>query len=198
MIKNIVFDFGGVLIDWNPRYLYRQIFSNEAEMEMFLRDVCPMSWNLTLDIGKPFAEGVKERQALYPQYIREIEMYDSRWIEMIHGSIPENVELLKELQAKGYPTYGLSNWSEEKFSQVYPRFDFLHHFEGMVISGYEHALKPEPLLYQILLKRYSLQAEECVFIDDNPDNIATAARLGFATILCQNPTQVRVELEAIL
>ncbi len=198
MIRNIIFDIGGVLLDWNPRYLYRQIFSEEEEMEFFLQEVCPFSWNLTMDKGKTFAEGVKERQALYPQYAHEIEIYNTRWMEMVPSEIHETVTMLQELQAAGYPTYVLSNFPVEKFEQIYARFAFMHHFNGKVVSGYEHTLKPEPFIYQILLERYNLKAEECVFIDDNADNIATAARLGFATIRFENPTQVKEELEALL
>ncbi len=198
VIRNIIFDFGGVLLEWNPRYLYRQVFTDEKEMEYFLAEVCPMAWNLSLDAGKPFAEGVRERQALYPQYSEQIAYYDTRWMEMLRGEIPEMVSVLQQVQQLGYHTFGLTNWSEEKFSQVYPLYPFLHTLEGIVVSGIEHTLKPEPRLYEILLERYNLRAEECVFIDDNPDNIRTAQALGFHAIQCVNPAQVREELAALL
>ncbi len=198
MIRNVVWDFGGVLLDWNPRYLYRQIFSNEAEMEYFLAEVCPFSWNLTMDKGKTFAEGVRERQVLFPHYSEQIMLYKTRWREMLSGEIPEMVSLLAHVQQLGYHTFGLTNWPKEKWEEIYPEFAFLHTLEGVVVSGIEHTLKPEPRLYEILLERYRLKAEECVFIDDNPDNIRTARALGWQAIQCVSPEQVKKELRVLL
>ncbi len=197
-IRNIVFDCGGVLVDWNPRHLYRKVFTNTAEMEHFLTEICSPAWAWPFESGKPFADGVRERQALFPAYAEQIAYYDTRWMEMLNGEIPEMVALLHQVKRLGYHTYGLTNWSEEKFTLAYPHYPCLHELEGIVVSGIEHTVKPEPRLYEILLERYDLRAEECVFIDDNPDNIHTAKNLGFHAIQCVTPAQVKADLIALL
>ncbi len=197
-IRNIIFDCGGVLVDWNPRHLYRKVFTDVQEMEYFLTEVCSLDWALPFESGKPFAEGVLERQALFPAYSTQIAYYDTRWMEMLNGEIPEMVSLLHQVKALGYHTFGLTNWSAEKFNLAYPHYTCLHALEGIVVSGIEHTIKPEPRLYEILLERYNLRAEECVCIDDNPANIRTAQSLGFHAIPCISPAQVRAELSVLL
>ncbi len=177
-IKNVVFDFGGVLIDWNQRYLYRKVFTSEEEMEWFLANVCTDEWNARQDAGRPFFEGVAEAKAQYPLYSAQIEMFWSRWIEMIGGEIKENTDWLRRLKVDGYGIYGLTNWSTETLPQAMERFDFFQLFDGIVVSGEEHLIKPDPRIYHILLDRYGLNPTECLFIDDNPKNVAAAKRIG--------------------
>lgn len=194
-IKAVVFDFGGVLVEWDPRRLYRKIFSDESEMETFLKNVCSPEWNLTLDKGKPFKQAVAERIALFPEYADEIRAFDDRWEEMRGNAIAENVALLRRL-AKRYPVYGLTNWSEEKFLQTKPKFDFFSLFNGIVVSGVEKEVKPEPRLFEILLERYGLNANECVFIDDSLPNVETAKKLGFTAFCFTTPVKLVADLKA--
>ena len=194
-VKAIVFDFGGVLVEWDPRRLYRKIFADESEMEAFLKNVCSPEWNLTLDKGKPFKQAVAERIALFPEYAAEIRAFDDRWEEMRGGAVDGNVALLRRL-AKRYPVYGLTNWSEEKFVQTKPKFDFFDLFKGIVVSGVEKEVKPEPRIFEILLERYGLNANECVFIDDSQPNIETAKKLGFAAFRFTTTDKLIADLKA--
>ena len=177
-IKNIIFDFGGVLIDWNPRYLYRSYFRTEEEMEYFLAHICTGEWNAQQDAGRPFAEGVALLQAEHPEYAEAIAIYHTRWNEMIGGSIQENVAWLRELKAQGYHIYGLTNWSAETLPGVMAKYDFFQLMDGLVVSGEERLLKPDIRIYQTLLNRYHLRADECLFIDDSPANIEGARQAG--------------------
>lgn len=183
MMKPIfIFDVGGVLVDWNPRYLYRKIFSSEKEVEHFLTDICPPAWNETLDAGRPFKEACEEKAKEFPQYASQIESYRTRWQEMIGGPVAGTAEIVQELQEKGYTLYALSNFSAETFPSTKKRFKVLSLFDGIVLSGEEKINKPDFEIYRRLLNRYALQAEDCLFIDDNKENIAAAKQLGFQTI----------------
>ncbi len=193
-VKAVVFDFGGVLIEWDPRRLYRKIFQNESDTEYFLKNVCTPEWNLSLDKGKPFKQAVAERIALFPEYADEIRAFDDRWEEMRGNAIAENVALLCRL-AKRYPVYGLTNWSAEKFALTKPKFDFFDVFDGIVVSGVEKEVKPEPRIFQILLERYGLKADECVFIDDSQPNIDTAKKLGFTAFRFTTPEKLIADLK---
>jgi len=193
-IEAVVFDFGGVLLDWNPRYLYRKIFSDEREMEYFLTYVCSPLWNASLDKGKPFRQGVEELSLLYPQYAEAIGMYDTRWEEMRGEVIQGNIDLLYRLK-KHYPLYGLSNWSAEKFALTRPKYDFFNLFDGIVISGDEKEIKPEPRLFEILIERYHLTPEKTVFTDDSLPNIRTAEKLGFQAIHFETPEKLEQSLK---
>ncbi len=180
-IKNIIFDFGGVLIDWNPEYLYRKVFKTEEEMRYFLDNICRYDWNLLQDAGRPLAQATRFLQEEYPEYSRQIAMYYGRWEEMLGGTIDENVKLINELKDK-YRLFGLTNWSDETLPIAMKKYDFFNHLEGVVVSGKEKLIKPDPKLYKILLDRYNLKAEESLFIDDNLDNIVTAQEIGFKTV----------------
>ena len=193
-MKDIVFDLGAVLIDWNQRHLYRKIFPNKEQMEQFLATVCPLSWNLEMDGGKPFTQGCAERIKLFPQYANEINAYRTRWAEMMGGAIEGTVQILRELKQKGHRIFALSNWSAETFPLAQAKFPFLKEFDGAVVSGYEKCVKPGPQIYQILLSRYQLQAQNCIFIDDNPANIQAGKELGFDTILFTTPQELRAQL----
>lgn len=180
-IKNIIFDFGGVLIDWNPRYLYRNIFSDPAEMEFFLTNICSPDWNLQQDAGNPIADATKELQIQYPEYANEIAKFYGDWSQMIGGEIVENTRLLKPLKER-YQLFGLTNWSAETFPIAFGMFPFFRNFEGIVVSGAEKMIKPDQELFTLLLDRYKLKAEESLFIDDSLANILAAKDMGFTAI----------------
>lgn len=198
MIKNIIFDFGGVLLDWNPRYLYKSYFNNDEEMEHFLADICNGEWNIKQDAGRPFAEAVKELQAKYPEYAEAIQMYDDDWEKMLKCELPESIDLLKELKSMGYGIYGLTNWSAEKIGYAFANYSFFSLFDGIVVSGVEKVVKPDRKIYEILLERYSLKPGECVFIDDNQDNVDMAKVLGINAIRFDNIGNVKEHLETLL
>ena len=198
MIKNIIFDFGGVLLDWNPRYLYKSYFNNDQEMEHFLADICNGEWNIKQDAGRPFAEAVKELQAKYPEYAEAIQMYDDDWEKMLKCELPESIDLLKELKSMGYGIYGLTNWSAEKIGYAFANYSVFSLFDGIVVSGVEKVVKPDRKIYEILLERYSLKPGECVFIDDNQDNVDMAKVLGINAIRFDNIGNVNEHLETLL
>ena len=180
-LKNIVFDFGGVLIDWNPEYLYRDVFETEEEMNWFLENICSYDWNILQDGGRPLVEATRLLQEEHPEYSDQIAMYYGRWEEMLGGTITENTKLIKPLKKK-YNVYGLTNWSAETIPLAMKRYDFFSDLDGIVVSGDEKALKPDAALYRILLGRYGLKPEESLFIDDNAANIETARQLGFRVV----------------
>jgi 2-haloacid dehalogenase len=196
--KTIIFDFGGVLIDWNPRHVYHKIFKTEAETEWFLNNICTTEWNLSIDKGKPFAVAVKELCVVYPEWSKEIEAFHLRWEEMLGGEISGSVEILREIQDAGYPVYGLTNWSAETFPIAYERYKFLQTLDGIVVSGREKLLKPDSGIYNVLLERYGLKPEDCIFIDDNLHNIEAAARIGFEAIHFTSPSGLRDELQKFM
>lgn len=193
-LKNIVFDFGGVLIDWNPVYLYKKVFADKDEMNHFLENICVYSWNLRQDAGQPLTEATLEKQKEFPEYADEIAMYYGRWEEMLGGTIDENVRLIKLLKQK-YKIYGLTNWSAETIPFAIKRYDFFNDLDGMVVSGEEKLVKPDPKLYQILLQRYAITPAESLFIDDNADNIETAKNLGFKVIHYADGVDLEKELK---
>lgn len=193
-IKNIVFDFGGVLIDWNPRYLYRDYFRNDVEMEYFLSHICTGEWNAEQDRGRPFDAAVQMLTEQYPQYEEPIRMFRDGWEYMLKGEFPKSVELLKHLKVAGYRIYGLTNWSAETFPIAYSKYDFLHSFDGIVVSGEEKLIKPDPRIYRVLLERYALIPEETLFLDDNLVNVETARQLGIRAILFDNIENVMRQL----
>ena len=198
MIKNIIFDFGGVLLDWNPRYLYKSYFNNDEEMEHFLADICNGEWNIKQDAGRPFAEAVKELQTKFPEYAEAIQMYDDDWEKMLKCELPESIDLLKELKSMGYGIYGLTNWSAEKIGYAFANYSFFSLFDGIVVSGVEKVVKPDRRIYEILLERYSLKPGECVFIDDNQDNVDMAKVLGINAVRFDNIGNVKEHLETLL
>jgi 2-haloacid dehalogenase len=174
----VVFDIGKVLIDWDPRHLYRSMFTDEAEMESFLRDVCARDWILELDRGKPFAEAVVERIALFPHYEKEIRAFDERWHETNRGVIDGSMAILDRLRSDRIPNYAITNFSAEKFEGARKVFPFLDGFDGIVVSGRERLLKPDAAIYDLFLDRYGLKAADCIFIDDSAANVAGAQAVG--------------------
>ncbi len=198
MIKNIVFDYGAVLIDWNPHYLYDPYFGDRAKADRFLGEICTLEWNTTLDGGRPFHEACLEKAAQYPEFKEPIMMYETGWRKMVNGEIPGMFDVVKTLKDRGYKIYGLTNWSAETFPWVRETFPIFTLLEGMVVSGEEFLLKPGPEIYNLLLKRYGLKAEECVFIDDNPANAEGARRVGMKGLVFRGADTVLHDLAPIL
>lgn len=192
-IKNIIFDFGEVLIGWNPRNLYRKHFETEEEMEYFLNEVCTAEWNQTLDAGLSFDEGIQQLLPLYPEYEKQIKAYKSEWEQMVTGEIIDNVSLITKLKSK-YRLFGLTNWSSETFKIVRPLYSFFNDLEGIVVSGEEKIVKPDPKIYQLLFNRYNINANESLFIDDNKNNIDSANKLGLKTIHITKNTCLKSEM----
>ena len=180
-VKNIIFDFGGVLVDWNPVYLYKNEFESVTDMNYFLENICTPEWNIQQDAGRSLAEATEILQKKHPEYKELIGYYYARWEEMLGGVIKDSERVLKMLKTK-YPIYGLTNWSAETITIAYNKYDFFSHLKGIVVSGDEKLIKPDPKLYQVLLDRYDLKANESLFIDDNIHNIETAQKMGFHTI----------------
>jgi 2-haloacid dehalogenase len=194
--KAVVFDLGGVLIDWDPRHLYRRLLADEAAVEEFLATVCTPEWNAELDRGRPFAEGVAELVERHPEHAAAIAAYHERWPEMVAGDIPGTVEVLAELRAAGVPLYALTNWSAETFAITRGRFEFLEWFDGLLVSGEERVTKPDPAIFQLLLDRFGLDPTATVFVDDSEANVAAARRLGFDAIGFTGHEELRRELVA--
>jgi 2-haloacid dehalogenase len=191
----IVFDFGGVLLDWNPRNVYRKLFGGDDEaMEAFLQEVDFYAWNHQQDIGRPFAEGVADLSGRFPHRAPLIAAFAERWEESICGPILGTVAILDALRAMRYSLYGLTNWSAETFPRIRPKHEFLNWFEDIVVSGEVGLAKPDPAIYHILLQRAGATADQCLFIDDSVANVAVAVELGFKAILFQTPQQLRDEL----
>jgi 2-haloacid dehalogenase len=194
--KAIIFDFGGVLIRWDPRNLYARYFPGQPQaMEEFLKEIDFMEWNAQQDKGRSFAEGVELHVRKHPEYADLIKAYHENWKESITGEIDGTVELLRTLKEKGYPVYGLSNWSAETFPTIRHEFDFLNLLDDIVISGEINLVKPEPEIFEFLLEKIDTPAAQCLFIDDSPANIAAAKKFGFDTVHFKSPEQLKQELE---
>lgn len=197
MNKTIIFDLGGVLVDWDPRYLYRSYFETNDAMDYFLRVVCTSDWNEEQDGGRTIAEATEVLVAQHPQYCREIEAFYGQWETMLRGPIEGTVEILKQIKSQGLKVYALTNWSAETFPIALQRFDFLTWFDGIVVSGHEKMKKPDPRIYQLLLSRYGLEGKECIFVDDNLRNIEAARKEDIQSIHFKNPDQLKVDLQEL-
>jgi 2-haloacid dehalogenase len=192
----VVFDLGGVLIDWDPRHLYRHLIPDEAEMERFLREVVSAEWNLEHDRGRPFAEGVALLKREHPDQAGLIEAFRERWPETLGGAIEGTVEILAELRTSGIRLLALTNWSAETWPIGRARFPFLAWFEAVIVSGEERLVKPDPAIFRILVDRHGLDPATTVFVDDLARNVEAAASLGFRTILFTTPAALRRDLRA--
>jgi 2-haloacid dehalogenase len=195
-VEAVVFDLGGVLIDWDPRYLYRKLLADEAAVEEFLGSVCTPEWNAEQDRGRPFAEGVAELVERHPAHAAAIAAYSERWEEMLGGEIPGSVEVLADLRAAGLPTYALTNWSAETFGIARERFAFLDWFCGVLVSGEERMVKPDPRFFRLLVERFGLDPGSSFYVDDSAANVAAARRLGFDAVRFTGPEQLRRTLAA--
>jgi 2-haloacid dehalogenase len=185
-----------VFLDWNPRYLYRKLFADEAQMEDFLANVCTTDWNLRQDAGRTWDEAVAELSGRFPHHTPLIEAYHHRWPEMITRFFDGTVKILEELKAKG-PVYSITNFSSEKFALAQQLWPFLTLFDGIVVSGDVKLVKPDAAIYRRLLDDFALEAQTCVFIDDVSKNVDAARAVGMRGILFKNPEELRVELGAI-
>ena len=197
-IQSIVFDFGGVLLDWNPHHLYRRFFNDPFEIDQFLYEINFPEWNLQQDKGRPFSQGIAELSAKFPHYSQLIRAYSENWGDSIVGPIVGTVDILQRLKNAGYALYGLSNWSSETFPIAYEKYDFFKLFDGIVISGKVKLVKPDPAIFEIILKMINRPAIECLLIDDSEANIAAAIKLGFAVILFKTPDQLEIELQKLI
>ena len=196
-IKAIIFDLGGVLIDWNPEYVYLDVFDGDRKkMKWFFDEICTMDWNENQDAGYPIAKATEERVAMFPEYEELIRMYYGRWVEMLGDAIDGTVKILRSLiDNPDLKIVALTNWSHETFPIALDRFEFLHWFEGIVVSGEEKTRKPFKEIYETTLNRYSIVAEEAVFIDDNLRNIKAAEALRINGIHFESPEQLEKALK---
>jgi 2-haloacid dehalogenase len=196
-IDTVVFDLGGVLVDWNPRHLYRKLLPDEAAVERFLAEVTTLEWNARLDAGYPFAQGVAELVAAHPDQADLIAAYHLRWPEMLGEPFLGTVAIMRELKAAGLRIYALSNWSAETFPVTRGRFPFIDEMDGILISGDVQVGKPDPAIFRHLIDRFGLKPETTVFIDDWDRNVASARGLGIRAIRFVSSDQLRRDLSAM-
>ena len=193
--RAVVFDLGGVLIDWNPRYLYRKLLAGDAEVERFLAEVCTQAWNEQQDAGRPVAEATAELVARFPDKEALVRAYYERWDEMLGGCIDGTVAIVEELHVRGeVELYALSNWSAETFHHARGRFPVLERFRAIVVSGEERLIKPDARIFQVLFERHGVDPGAAIFIDDVERNVEAARRLGMTGIRFESPQQLRGEL----
>jgi 2-haloacid dehalogenase len=191
----VVFDIGGVLIDWNPRYLYRKLFAEDTTaMEEFLNSVCTPDWNLQQDAGRTWKEAIDDLSARYPEKAELIAAYDLNWDEMVSGPIPGTADLLWELKRRGTPVYCITNFSVDKLNRARERFAELNAFEGIVISGEVRLLKPDAAIYRRLLDQHDLHAEDTLFVDDVQHNVEGARAVGMHAVRFVDADTLRNDL----
>jgi 2-haloacid dehalogenase len=193
-ITTVVFDLGRVLIDWDPRHLYRQLVDDPDEVDAFLAEVGFAEWNARQDAGRPFAEAVTELAARHPARRTLIEAYPTRFADSLVGETPGSVAVLREVIDRGFRALALTNWSAETFPHALARFPFLGWFDGIVVSGAEGVAKPDERLFSILVDRHQVDPQRSVFIDDAEANIETAARMGFIAIHFTDAAALRAAL----
>ncbi len=194
MIKNIIFDIGAVLIDWNPRHYYRQMLKDDAEVEKFLNEICTHEWKHSIDLGRPWEDARSELVSKHPEYTHCIDAYWHNWQEMVCEPIQESVKILIDLKQKGFPIYALSNWNHITFQGALQKFDFLNLFDGRIVSGEVKIAKPDPRIYQLLLDTYQLTPQESLFIDDRLENVEAARCFGIKSIQFISPQDLEKEL----
>jgi 2-haloacid dehalogenase len=195
--STVIFDLGGVLVDWDPRYLFRTLLRTEGEVEAFLAEVCTPEWNAAQDAGRTWSEAVAELTGRFPEHAELIRAYNERWWETVGGEIPGTVEVLRSLRDGGVRLFALTNWSAEKFDLTYPRFEWLSWFAGIVVSGKERVVKPDPRIFRILLARYDVEPADAVYIDDVQHNVEAAAELGLGGLHFTSPDHLRDDLAAL-
>lgn len=193
-IDTVIFDLGNVLIGWDPRRLYRSLIEDEVQMEWFLREVCNSEWNEQQDAGRPWAEGTALLRARFPEHAELIDAYHLLWKETLLGPIEDSVAVLADLKARGVRLLALTNWSQETFPVARQLYPFLQWFEGIVVSGEERLIKPDPRIYQLLLKRYSVDPATALYIDDSARNVAAAEALGMQGWWFHDPAGLRERL----
>ena len=197
-LKNIVFDLGAVLIDWNPMYVFKNEFDTPEELAYFFNEICTVDWNENQDAGYPLDQATEDLIARYPSYASKIRMFYDRWEEMLGDAIPGSVDVLRNcVENPELKVLALTNWSAETFPIALRKFPFLQWFEGIVVSGEEKIRKPFLAIYKTLLSRYKLKAEETLFIDDNLRNIEAANSLGIRGLHFKSSEQLRQELNKL-
>lgn len=196
-INAIIFDLGGVLIDWNPEYVFLDVFDGDRQkMSWFFSEICTMDWNENQDAGYPISKATEERVALFPEHEDLIRMYYGRWVEMLGGAIPESVQILRKLvDDERYKVVALTNWSHETFPIALQRFDFLQWFDGIIVSGEEKTRKPFPEIYHTTLNRFNIEAERAIFIDDNLRNVEASNALGINGVHFKDPNTLIKQLK---
>ena len=194
LIDAVVFDIGGVLLDWDPRHLYRKLFDDEEAMERFLAELCTLEWHAAHDRGVPVARSCAELAAAHPEYAELIHAWGRRSEEMIAGPIDGTVEILRELKTAGIPCYALTNMEAETYPLRLERFGFMRWFDGTVVSSHEGVVKPEPEIFSRLLARFALHPQRTLMIDDSARNLETAASFGMKTLRFESPAQLRDRL----
>ena len=197
MYKTIIFDLGGVLIDWSPEYVYLKEFRGDRQkMAWFLNKICAWEWNMNQDAGYPLQQATEDRVAMFPEHEDLIRMYYGRWEEMLGFAHEDTLEILKELtEHPDYRVYALTNWSGETWPKAIAKFPWLQWFEGIVVSGDEKMRKPHPEIYQLILDRYSIEAETAIFIDDSLPNVAGSEALGITGIHFSGAQKLRTDLQ---
>lgn len=196
-IQAIIFDFGGVLLDWDPHALYRRFIDQSQKIDQFLAEVDFATWNAEQDRGRPFAEGVATLSSQFPHHSHLIRAYYDHWEDSIVGPIPGSATILRKLKQAGYPLYGLSNWSAETFPKVRKKYTFFDLLDDIVLSGDAKMLKPDPAIFNLLLNKIGYPAPNCLLIDDSQANIVTAESLGFNAIHFKSPAQLESELQRL-
>jgi 2-haloacid dehalogenase len=196
-IQAIIFDFGGVLLEWDPHALYRNFIEQPQQIDQFLAEVGFATWNAEQDRGRPFAEGVAELSRQFPHRAQLIREYHDHWEDSIVGPIPGSVAILRKLKRAGYPLYGLSNWSAETFPRVRNKYAFFDLLDDIILSGDVKMIKPDPAIFNLLLTRIGYAAHNCLLIDDSQANVVTAKSLGFNTIHFKSPPQLESELQQL-
>jgi 2-haloacid dehalogenase len=197
-INTIIFDLGNVLIDWNPKYVFDKMFQDEEKKKYFFENVCTMEWNEMQDAGRPIKEATEELLEKHPEWSEYIKAYYGQWKDMLGGAIHETVEIFRQLKQSGkYKLYALTNWSAELFPYALELYEFLHWFDGRVVSGEEKMRKPTLEFYHVLLDRFNVKASEALFIDDNHRNVQAAEKIGIKTIHFISPQQLKKELEKL-
>lgn len=196
--STIIFDLGGVLIDWNPEYVFQHVIPDPQRRHWFFENVCTHDWNVEQDAGRGLQEATDELAARHPEWESEIRAFYGRWEEMLGGPIQPTVELLRMLRDRGEQRLlALTNWSAETFPVALERYEFLQWFEGIVVSGTERTRKPFPEIYRIILERYAVEPSEAVFIDDSLKNVEGAEVLGIQGLHFQGAEQLRRQLQQL-
>lgn len=194
-IDAAVFDLGGVLVDWDPRHLYRDVFDDEDEMERFLAEVCTLQWHFQHDRGVPFTETIPALCAEFPEHADVIRLWDERYLDMVAGEVPGTPDVVRDLHARGTRLYVLSNMPESTWEPIRDRFDWFELFDGTIISGVEKVVKPDPAIYALLVDRFGVEPSATVFVDDRADNVAAANELGFTAIQFTDADSLRRALD---
>jgi 2-haloacid dehalogenase len=198
VVDTVIFDLGGVLIDWNPRHLYRKFFKTDEEaMEHFLTEVCSKEWNERQDAGRSWDEAIQEAILRHPMHEKLIRAYREQWHEMIPDALDDTVEILDELRMPGIRLLALTNWSHDTFPIAVERFKFLSWFDGVLVSGTEGMKKPDPAIFALLISRYKIDPSKAVFIDDSEDNIISGRAAGLHALHFKDAKRLRSDLSQL-